>query len=356
VVERKLPKLDVVGSIPIARSRTQVIDMQTAFLATGFARLLFALATAVAVASAVLAQEAAPEGASETSSGQVTPQAPAETASPPAGEATPAAPPDAKAASTPAGYAVPLFRHIDRTKPLPDLKAVESLRFALDDEFPPFSFKESTGALNGFNVAIANAICQELKLACEFTTKKWDDLMPALERGEVDAVIAGVKVTEDTVETADFTNAYYRSLARFAVRKQNPLTTPDTRSLAGKRIGVVKGSAHEAWVMQYYSRSNIRPFATSAEAFTALRGAVIDAYFGDSLQIMFWLTGEDSQDCCRFAEGAYNDPEFFSHGMAIAVKRGNAELKDVLDYGLDRLQTSGKFASIFREYFPLSPF
>ncbi len=188
---------------------------------------------------------------------------------------------------------MPLFRHIDRTKPLPDLKAVESLRFAVDDEFPPFSFKESTGALNGFNVAIANAICQELKLACEFTTKKWDDLMPALERGEVDAVIAGVKVTEDTVETADFTNAYYRSLARFAVRKQNPLTTPDTRSLAGKRIGVVKGSAHEAWVMQYYSRSNIRPFATSAEAFTALRGAVIDAYFGDSLQIMFWLTGED---------------------------------------------------------------
>jgi ABC-type amino acid transport substrate-binding protein len=42
--------------------------------------------------------------------------------------------------------------------------------------------------------------------------------------------------------------------------------------------------------------------------------------------------------------------------MAIAVKRGNTELKDVLDYGLDRLQTSGKFAAIFREYFPLSPF
>jgi polar amino acid transport system substrate-binding protein len=263
---------------------------------------------------------------------------------------------DARAAAPPAAYAVPLFRHIDKTKPLPDLKAVESLRFALDDEFPPFSFKESSGALNGFNVALANAVCQELKLTCEFTIKRWDDLMPALERGEVDAVIAGVNVTEETVETADFTNAYYRSLARFAVRKQNPLTTPDTRSLAGKRIGVVRGSAHEAWVMQYYSRSNIRPFATGAEALEALRGAVVDAYFGDSLQIMFWLMGEHSQDCCRFAEGAYNDPEFFSHGMAIAVKRGNTELKDVLDYGLDRLQTSGKFASIFREYFPLSPF
>ncbi|MDP9138259.1 MAG: transporter substrate-binding domain-containing protein, partial [Pseudomonadota bacterium] len=92
----------------------------------------------------------------------------------------------------PAGYPIPLFRHIDKTKPLPDLKAVESLRFAVDDEFPPFSFKETSGALNGFNVAIANAICEELKLSCEFTTKQWDDLMPALERGEVDAVIAGV--------------------------------------------------------------------------------------------------------------------------------------------------------------------
>jgi polar amino acid transport system substrate-binding protein len=264
--------------------------------------------------------------------------------------------PNTKPAAAASGYPVPLFRHIDRTKPLPDLKAVESLRFAVDDEFPPFSFKESSGALNGFNVALANAICEELKLACEFTTKQWEDLMPALVRGEVDAVIAGINVTEETVETADFTNAYYRSLARFAVRKQNPLTRPDTRSLAGKRIGVVRGSAHEAWVMQYYSRSNIRPFATGADGLEALRGGVVDAYFGDSLQIMFWLTGEGSQDCCRFAEGAYNDPEFFSHGMAIAVKRGNTELKDVLDYGLDRLQTSGRFAAIFREYFPLSPF
>src|SRR5215210_2079916 len=92
-----------------------------------------------------------------------------------AGTSTPQAP----AAS--ANYPVPLFRHIDQSRPLPDLKAVESLRIAVDDDFPPFSYKARTGALNGFNVAIASAICEDLRLTCEFSARSWDDLMPALE-------------------------------------------------------------------------------------------------------------------------------------------------------------------------------
>ena len=251
-------------------------------------------------------------------------------------------------------YSVPLFRHVDPGRPLPDLKAVESLRIAVDEDFPPFSYKEQTGALNGFNVAIANAICEDLRLTCEFSARRWDNLMPALERGEVDAVIAGVNVTEQAVETADFTGAYYRSLGRFAVRKQNPIVKADMRSLAGKRVGVVRGSSHEAWINQYFPRSNIRPFATLKEGLEALRAGVVDAFFGDAVQIMFWLTGSASQDCCRFVAGGYNDPNYFSRGMAIAVKRGNTELRDVLDYGLDRLQSSGRFAQIFRRYFPMS--
>jgi polar amino acid transport system substrate-binding protein len=253
-------------------------------------------------------------------------------------------------------YPVPLFRHVDPGRPLPDLKAVESLRIAVDEDFPPFSYKERLGALNGFNVAIASAICEDLRLTCEFSARPWDDLMPALERGEVDAVIAGINVTEDAVETADFTGAYYRSLGRFAVRRQNPIVKADMRALAGKRIGVTRGTAHEAWINEYFSRSNIRPFASAEEALEALRSGVVDTYFGDALQIMFWLTGSASQDCCRFVSGGYNDPGYFSHGMAIAVKRGNTELRDVLDYGLDRLQSSGNFAQIFRRYFPMSPY
>src|SRR6185295_1960240 len=75
--------------------------------------------------------------------------------------------PQAPAAS--ANYPVPLFRHIDQSRPLPDLKAVESLRIAVDVDFPPFSYKEKSGALNGFNVAIASAICEDLRLTCEFS-------------------------------------------------------------------------------------------------------------------------------------------------------------------------------------------
>jgi polar amino acid transport system substrate-binding protein len=267
----------------------------------------------------------------------------------------------ATTAAAPAGglaatqYSVPLFRYIDKARPTPDFKGIESLRIAVDENFPPFSFKETSGALNGFNVAVASALCEDMRLNCEFAPKQWDELLPALERGEVDAVMAGISVSEAAVETAEFTGAYYRSLGKFAVRKQNPIVTADVRSLAGKRLGVVKASAHAAWITRYYPRSNLRYFPTAPEALEALRTGQIDAYFGDMLQVMFWLTGEDSQQCCRFVSGVYVDPDYFSGGMAIAVKQGNSELRDMLDYGLDRLQVSGTFDKLFRQYFPLNP-
>lgn len=255
----------------------------------------------------------------------------------------------------PSAYRVPLFRHIVPGEQAPDVKKLGAVRFLTESDFPPFSYLDASGRLAGFTVELTDAVCRELRLTCEFAVKPWSEIAPAMAHGEGDAVIAGMRITPDNAKRFDFTRPVYRPVARFAVRSQFKVKPPYVRTLAGKRIGVLAGSAHEAWLKQNFAHSNIRPFKTQTEAMEALRTGAIDAMFDDAVRLMFWLAGSEAHDCCRLAKGAFVDVASFSPPMTIAVARGNRRLLAALDYGLDRLQENGSYAAIFRRYFPVSP-
>ncbi len=261
----------------------------------------------------------------------------------------------AQAAAGDAAYGVPLFRHVVPGEAAPDVRKLGPVRFLTEGDFPPFSYIDAKGTLAGFTVEMTDAVCRELRLACEFAVKPWSEIAPAMARGEGDAVIAGMRITPDNAKSFDFTRPIYRPVARFAVRSQFKVKSPYVRTLAGKRIGVMAGSAHEAWLKQTFTHSNIRPFKSQNEAMEALRTGAIDAMFDDAVRLMFWLAGSEAHDCCRLAEGAFVDEASFSPPMTIAVTRGNRRLLAALDYGLDKLQENGTYAAIFRRYFPLSP-
>jgi polar amino acid transport system substrate-binding protein len=251
-------------------------------------------------------------------------------------------------------FPVPAFRHIDPTAPVPPLRSTGTVRFITDDDFPPFSYRDAFGSLTGFNVMLTEALCADLRLTCEFVPRPWEDLVAALEADEGDAVLAGLTISRDTLERLDFTRPYFRTLARFAVR-EDTLASADREALAGKRVGVMAGTAHEAFLETYFSPSDIRPFDDAMEAREALRTGDLDALFDDAVRQMFWLASPASHDCCEFVGGAYLDPLYFSRPLAIAVKRGDDGLRQVLDYGLDRVQTSGDFARAYRLFFPMPP-
>lgn len=249
---------------------------------------------------------------------------------------------------------VPLFRHVEPNPPDVDLNSIKLIRFLTDNSFPPFSYTNAKGSLTGLSVVVADAICNDLRIRCEFVVKPWKDLKPALDSGKGDAILSGVKMTETNFETLDFTRPYFRALGRFVVRVENPMKKPEPRVLAGRRIGVQAGSVHEAFLGAYFRRSKVLPFKNAAEAREALRTGSIDALFGDAVKLMFWLESDVSKGCCRMADGAFHDRVYLNVPMSIAVKRGNGDLRDVLDHGLDRLQSSGQFSRIYRNFFPRS--
>src|SRR5690606_9511981 len=150
----------------------------------------------------------------------------------------------------------------------------------------------------------------------------WSALMPALENGETDAVIASVRATPETLEKFDFTDPYYHTPARFVVLRESDLRDMSPEALSGRRIAVIGGTAHAAYWKDFYAGAEIVAFEDGDAARAALRAGEVDILFGDGISLMFWLNGTVSENCCEFRGGSYAESRYFGQGVGIAIPRG----------------------------------
>ena len=244
----------------------------------------------------------------------------------------------------------------DALRPRPDMKELQKLRFITDSDYPPFHYYDEVGALTGFNVDLAKAICEVLEVQCEVDATNWNDLIPTLNRGEADAAIASIRITVEALKEADFTSRYYATPARFVARKEIEITDVRPETVTGLKIGVAKGTGHEAYLTKFFPGAAIAAFDNARDAQKALKEGAIDLIFGDGITLTFWLNGVTSEACCEFRGGPYLDTKFLGEGVGIAVKKGNRELAEILTYGLEQVHASGRYEELFLRYFPMSFF
>ncbi len=244
----------------------------------------------------------------------------------------------------------------DVLRPKPDMHKLERLRFVTDSDYPPFHYFDEEGVLTGFNVDLAKAICETLGVECEIRPVDWEELFASLDTDEADAAIASIRIDADALAKADFTERYYATPARFIARKDNELKDVRPETVTGKKIGVIKGSSHEAYLKQFFPTAEAVAFDDAETAQAALKGGEIEFMFGDGIGETFWLNGVTSDGCCEFRGGPYVDLKFFGEGVGIAVKKGNRQLVDILNYGLEQVHASGRYESLFLRYFPMSFF
>lgn len=227
------------------------------------------------------------------------------------------------------------------------------IRFVTEGEFPPFNYYDDEGVLSGFNVDLARAICLEANAACDIKVRAWEELLPSLESGEADAVIAAHVVTAATLAEVDFTDRYFYTPGRFAGRKEEEVSEISSDGLDGVTIGVAKGTAHEAFVRAYFRDSRIVLFENPELAREALQQKTVDLVFDDAISLAFWLNGSLSRQCCEFKGGAFLEPKYFGDGIAVAVPQDDPQIKALINESLKRVRQSGRFQELVERYFPL---
>ena len=251
---------------------------------------------------------------------------------------------------------VPGFWDPRRRPERPDISRIPQIRFLTEFDYPPFNYAGPDGNPAGFNVELARLICEELKLQCTIQLRRFDTLLQALAENRADAVIASLAVTPETRQRVDFSDPYYRAPARFVARRDSDMRDANPESLEGKKVAVVGGSAHEAYLKAFFTEVELKPYRTMELARDALRKSEADLLFGDGIALAFWLNGTDSANCCIFVGGPFTESRYFGEGVGIAVRRGNDTLRLALNWALFRLWEKGRFTDLWLRYFPISPF
>jgi polar amino acid transport system substrate-binding protein len=238
----------------------------------------------------------------------------------------------------------------------PDLTGMRTIRFLVDDDFPPLHFPGLDGTPTGFSVELARAACERLSLTCTVQVRRFDTLLDALADRQGDVVAAAIPLTASLRDRFGVTSPYFKIPARFAVRKDRNVPAPDAKALQGRTVGLVGGTAHEAYAKAFMPDAGLRAFPDLATAEAALKAGEIDYLFADGLGLALWIGGEEAGGCCDFAGGPYLESRFFGEGIGFIVHKDEENLRRALDFALQQLWKEGKYAELYLRFFPVSPF
>jgi polar amino acid transport system substrate-binding protein len=248
----------------------------------------------------------------------------------------------------------PGFRHVDPFHGEASQPQTTQVVLLADADFAPWSFVGEDGALQGISVEIARSACADAGLTCDIQAAAFAELLPKLKKGEAQAIITGLKRDAALASEFALTRPYFQSLARFAVRNGSPLSAPDIRTLAGRKLGYRANTTHARFLEKFYNRSALTPFETQDQMQEALRTGLVDAIFSDAVLLSYWLGGSASKGCCTFLGKAFLHRDSFSRGLGFVVRRDDPALRQRFDDALDRLESKGDVAKIFARYLPAS--
>jgi polar amino acid transport system substrate-binding protein len=263
---------------------------------------------------------------------------------------------DARQAGPAPSVTIPGFWDARRRPERPDLSRLNGIRFLTEVDYPPFNYAGPDGNPAGFNVDLARMICEEIRVQCTIQMRRFDTLLNSLGSNQGDAVIASIAATPENRKRVDFSDPYYRTPARFVAKRETPIEDVWPEKLEGRKVAVVAGTAHEAYLRALFTEVEVKPYATAEIAREALRRGEADLLFGDGIALAFWLNGTDSANCCVFRGGPFMESRYFGEGIGIAVRRGNDLLRQALNWALFRLWEQGKFTDLWLRYFPISPY
>lgn len=214
----------------------------------------------------------------------------------------------------------------------------EKLVMATNAEFPPYEFYEGKEVV-GIDADIAAAVAEEMGMELQIEDMAFDSIITAVTSGKADIGAAGMTVTEDRLENVDFTDTYATATQVIIVKEDSTITGPD--ELTGKKIGVQLGTTGDIYADDIED-ATVERYNKGFEAVQALQQGKIDAVIID---------GEPAKEFVKEAEGLkILDEAFTEEEYAIAVKKGNDELKEKINDALANLKDSGKLDEIVAKY------
>lgn len=213
---------------------------------------------------------------------------------------------------------------------------------------PPFTFYDAAFNLDGFDVALMQAVADKLGLELALVDYAFDGLPAELQLGQIDAIIAALTETAERAKVVDFSMPYYASAESILAAESSPLSAVNlkTDNLSNVRIGVQRGTIYELWVKQFLVDAGLMPFANlqgfarETDIVQALQQGRIDLGIMDYLPAQEYLREGGLK---QVGEGQIEQQ------YAIAVRKGSS-LLPYINLALTQIKQDGVYDELVKEY------
>lgn len=227
-----------------------------------------------------------------------------------------------------------------------DTEAKEKLVMATNAEFPPYEYMEGDEIV-GIDVEIARAIANKLDMELEVSDMAFDSIIPAVVQGKADIGVAGMTVTDERLESVDFTTSYATGVQVVIVKEDSAIASVDDLFVEGNNynIGVQLGTTGDlycTWDIQDEGLGTVIQYNKGADAVQALLTDKIDCVVIDNEPAKAFVAANEGLKIL--------DTEYAVEEYAIALAKDNTELRDKINTALEELIADGTVQDILDKY------
>ena len=251
-------------------------------------------------------------------------------------------------------------------------KEITKITIASEGAYRPYNFTRPDGSLDGFEIDLAKYLCDHMKVECEIVAQPFDSMIPALNAGKFDAIMAGLTATPKREEVMDFSVSYSLTPQTLATLKGSPYenlphtgetlylaTDPEAAQKAiadvkeaidGRLVGVQTASLGLSLLNEYYKDGiDIREYKTTEQHDLDLQSGRVEliaaslAYLNDLSQKPGF---EDIVMTGPFYKGG-----ILGRGVGVGFRKNEPELKAKFDAAIEAAKADGTIKTLSEKWF-----
>jgi octopine/nopaline transport system substrate-binding protein len=253
-------------------------------------------------------------------------------------------------------------------------KKWETVKIATEGAYAPWNFSGPGGKLDGFEVELANELCRRMNVKCEVVAQDWDGIIPALQAGKYDAIMAGMNITPKREEVLQFSRVYAAGPHGWGVMKDSSLAklpgtgqilhlTKDADAakkiieeskplLKGKTVGVQGSTTNSAFLEKYFKDVvTIREYKTTEQHDLDLAAGRLDAIYAAHSSIAATIEKPEFKDMQIAGAGLGGD--ILGAGVAVGMRKADTELKKMFDDAINAAIKDGTIEKLTTKWFKI---
>ena len=214
--------------------------------------------------------------------------------------------------------------------------AQDVVRLGTEGAYPPFNFINDAGEVAGFEREVGDELCKRAGLTCEWVTNEWDSIIPNLQSGNYDVIIAGMSITDERDQVIDFTQNYFppASSAYVALSADANLKGTVAAQVSTIQAGYVAESG-----------ATLLEFATPDESIAAVRNGEADAVFADK-DFLAPIVAESNGELVFVGEEVQ-----LGGGVGMGLRESDTELKEKFNAAIQSMKDDGSLNALIEKHF-----